>query len=878
MQEETEMGNCGVWATRCVVSGVLLLAIAGCGGGHHGERTALDSVLIRTEALIAGGSDSEARAYLRGSYLTTPALWQGPSVPEGLRMLGELYQASAQFDSAFIFYAQSRAEFRNLAQRSRAYEMTMAIGSLHLELNRPQKARDLYEEALRLALVFDDANEARDLRWALVPVYAALEEPDNEQKLLALLLAEARANNDRVNEARVYYQTGLSQASRGEQLPAIDAFLHAVTLADQAKDSLLGVRILTHLALAFDAIGRGQDAVETFTTALQRTSTLDHNPDDHIALLLRIGNLHMRRNAMDLALQSYHAALPLAQQGQHGLAEATCVVQIAHATLRKDRTEALQLFRSGYDMFYGFGYKPGIAYALASLGDVAEREGRLTDALKLYEAASKAHEGTVASRPSDDFLTECETSALGPGGDDATAMLVSLLLQLGKDEEAFAVQQRKNARALTAAFGTWIYRTGNADVDTVLAESSRQRSVYCGAEREIERLVSSRPGNKDVLREIHTVLQTSGERMAEWEQEIQRRRPDLVPITGTGDAQIVDVQKSLPENTALLTFLPGRRSWYDAVITRNDAVVEVSSESTSRVVQAAQEYLQALRDRVAEADSLGNKYTDLERQLRNNARTLHEALVLPVEFVLKSGMRILVQFPPDMPAIPVHALRRGTSSGSPYLVERYDIQYVPSVQTITARTPAAGPVQSVTCVGFPGLTGWDVEYELRDVRYFFKDARMLFKRDAVLDTLRKLRSDVVHLSVEVQLGVKAPMLGGLILSDGVSPDGYRRVPFTALTGLPPNRLVFISNLSPLPRPLYPGLPFVFATNGSEGLIMNAVLPLRGAKKVFNEYFYTALQSGASPSDAFRTTQLQMIKDKDVAGPQYWAPFLYWRGR
>jgi hypothetical protein len=104
------------------------------------------------------------------------------------------------------------------------------------------------------------------------------------------------------------------------------------------------------------------------------------------------------------------------------------------------------------------------------------------------------------------------------------------------------------------------------------------------------------------------------------------------------------------------------------------------------------------------------------------------------------------------------------------------------------------------------------------------------------------------------------------------------VPLASLTGLPPNRLVIISNLSSLPRALHPGLPFVFAANGSEGMIINAVLPLRGAKKVFNEYFYTALQTGASPAEACRTAQLQMIGDKDVSGQHHWAPFLYWRGQ
>jgi hypothetical protein len=89
--------------------------------------------------------------------------------------------------------------------------------------------------------------------------------------------------------------------------------------------------------------------------------------------------------------------------------------------------------------------------------------------------------------------------------------------------------------------------------------------------------------------------------------------------------------------------------------------------------------------------------------------------------------------------------------------------------------------------------------------------------------------------------------------------------------------VIVSNLASLPWALDPGFAYVFAANGSEGMIINAVPPLRGAKKAFGEYLYTALQTGASPEAAFRSAVREMIDTRDLAGPQYWAPFMYWRG-
>ncbi|MCC6398253.1 MAG: tetratricopeptide repeat protein, partial [Bacteroidetes bacterium] len=657
---------------------------------------------------MAKGQDRAARTYLRNSYFTASTIWRGQSLPEGLRMLGELSQSAALFDSAYFFYDRAREEYRNQAKRSNAYNMTLAIGSLWLQMNRPHDVRALYEEALRLAMVFGDSADARELRWALLPVYAELEEREAERKTADQLFGWARNAGDQKSEARVLEETGISLADRGESAAAIDAFLRAMTLADQTKDSVGGLKIMVHLGRALDAIGRSQDALETFHTALQRTGTLARNHDLHVELLMRTGNLLLRLKEPDHALQYFRTALPIAQQRGNALAEAYATVQMGHATTRRNHPEALAFFRSGYDQFRTFAYAPGVAYALVSLGEIAESENRLTDALQLYEAAAKEQAGLAAKRPADDLFEECEAAGLGPQGNNATSALVTLLLQLGRAEDAYAVQQQANIRALSGDFATWTFRTGNAAIDALLAEYAAARSDQAGAEREAERLMSSRPENKTLLREIHGVLQSSRERAKECTEELQRVRPDLAPIAGAIGLRPADIQKRLPEGTALLTFIPTRRSWFTSVITRQQALVEVTGQSSEQVLRAAREYTQILRERIAEADTLGPGYSVLDNRLRDLSRRLHEALLLPVERSLRAAARVAVQFPAAMPVIPVHALRRGGSTGNPALIEVCEVHYVTTPYAITTRLSSAAPVRSVTCIGYPGNTAWDV--------------------------------------------------------------------------------------------------------------------------------------------------------------------------
>jgi len=57
--------------------------------------------------------------------------------------------------------------------------------------------------------------------------------------------------------------------------------------------------------------------------------------------------------------------------------------------------------------------------------------------------------------------------------------------------------------------------------------------------------------------------------------------------------------------------------------------------------------------------------------------------------------------------------------------------------------------------------------------------------------------------------------------------------------------------------------------------MNGFVPLRKAKKYFNEVFYTNLAGGASVAGAFRAVQLDMIHTPGYQSPLVWGQFFLW---
>lgn len=855
-----------------IIVAALILALGGCGGGAE-DPTTLDSILTRTDALVEAGKDRAARQYLRAELATRRDIREGKAMAAASRMLAELYTASALYDSAHVFYDRAAEAYRGLAQRANAYAMVIAAGDLDIRSGRPHRARLQYEEALRLAQVFGDSASAHTLRLALVPVYAALEDRDAERDALSRLYATARAQQDRGSEAQIEYAAGLANAGRGENDEAAAAFLRTVTLADGAGDSLLATKALMQVAMALDRTGQTREALATFGSALARSTLLRYHTDLASELLVRVGNLYLRTRDVPQAMRFFRSAEQIANASRDALLEAYLMMQIGHAGYTTDRNAAMQSYRSAYDQFRSFRYAPGTAYALSTLAAVAERDGRLADALQLATAAAAEEERSLATRAPSSLYHDCERSSPFEPGEEPSQRLVALLLQLSRTDEAFAAQQRRNAFAMMRRLSPGEFRTGTADPDSVLAFCADQQALHRGAEYQQERVLATASSHITVREDILGVMDRTTTGVAEAAEDLARLAPAFLPIARVSGELPAEVQQRVPPNSALLTFIPGRRSVSAAVITPAGSAVRVSVAPPEKIMHAIEAYLSVLRAQTVDGEEGGKPRPEQSAEVQALTRTLYEALLLPVEPLLKPGTRLFVLFPEGMQPFPLHALRRAPVPGSPYLIERFPVQYLTHLRFPSASTPFVPAV--VTCAGVAGTSLWDVEYELRDVRFFFKDARMLFHKDATLDSLRAVRSDVLHFALQMALGVRSPLAGRFSLSDGESREGTRAYPLTTLTTFPSARIVVMSSLTSGLPAFDPLVPFALGANGSGTIVMNVFLPTRGAKKAFGEMFYTALLQGMVPEAAVQKAQVEMIRGKQFATPAAWAAYMAW---
>ncbi len=851
---------------------VVLSCLAGCSKGPSPEQQQADVALAKARTYISRGENREARTQLFAALRLDENIGRGSKMAEEERTLGDLYAVAASFDSALIYYTLASEQYRNLADRRTVQSITLDIASLDRLMGENRKAAALYEEALRLAKVFGDSEGVRDIEWAMLPACRALDDSEDESAVLADLSRAFSSGGTRL-AARVLFETGLGLFHHSRYDSSAQVFLRAFTIALQTKDSLLACSSLQRLAMSYDAAGRAREALQSYADGLRLVDRLKTAQQLRMELLCRVGNMYLRDRQYTEATRFYRAAMTSALAVRNRIAEGYLTVQLGHCVVETSRDAAVKNYRSAVDLFASLPYPPGLSYATLSLALASQRAGQNMESLQQFKSAVEQSEQFLSTREPENLYAECERAFLGDSPTPAYDECLALLFQLGRTDEAYWYLERRSNRMLHDALKSLTPRTADEETNAALDGYVRARARRIGAERQLERLLISASHQKEILAEVRSSLALAASRVADAGNRLSKANPAFDPLVRTRTFNIADVQKMLPPATALVQYAPTRRSLYAMVITGTRASVQVAAMERQRVVSLGTEFLRLLGTRAMYADSAQRNLSPMDQRLQEISGLLSEAFIRPVEGDLAGCTSLLVLLPPELPSLPLHALRTGAFRTGPYLAERYLVSYLPDAITLYFRGASPSAVHDVVGMGCPGETSWDVEYELRDIRAFFKEARLSFGQQATFTALQKEHGDVLHLAVEYNYHAAAPANSFLFLSDAQSGSGLKPVLLEDLFSLPAYATVVISNLAN--ESIAPAEPYPFLADGSGSVIMNCYTPSRKTKKYFGEIFYTTLLAGSTCTSAYHAVQLAMMKNPEYAAPYVWAPFFLW---
>ena len=845
---------------------VLLLApfvfLTGCRGPDPVEKQQADRDFSRAQDLLAAGDHRAARPLLAGLLVIDRKLDRGARVADELHLLAGSYAATASFDSALDFYTAAQEQFKSLANRAAARSMQLEMALLFRRMGDERRALTLYTEMERLAKVFNDNDGVRVVQYAMLPACRALGEWDEDRRILADLFRAA--SDDPVLAARANLEAGISMKLRGNLDSASQHLMRAFTLADKAPDSLLACNALLYLARTYDAAGKANEALQTFGEALQRADKITDGRRIRQELLIRVGNIYLRSRQSAEAARFYRAALSSAINLKDKVAEGYLCVQLGHAEPAQNTDATLKYYRSALDLFLNYAYTPGMAYAFLSIGREEARENHVNEAVQQLTASIAQEDRYFRTREDDDLYRECGEVFFGQRQTPAYDELIEALLLQGRTDEAFWYGGRRRGAVLFHALGAFHPRTARDSLRAALESYRRDRSLIIGAEWQLEATLSRSSQEAQAITEIRSTLRTARQRLTDDSASVVALDPAYRPFVGTSAPTIADVQRLLPQGSALVHYLPTRRTMYALVISRNGAGLEMAAMEKEAASSLATEFLDSLKTPEA-ADS---------RRARELSGMLNGIFVRPIENDIAGISRLYVILPDNMPLIPLHALRRNSLQAT-YLAERTLVNYLPAADVLGLPTPPPAAVRDVVALGHPGTSDWDVEYELRDIRAFYKDTRLYFGQQATLATLQREHADLVHIAAEFRWDDHAADNSCVVLPDSRSPEMVRPILQEEILGLPAFPTVVVSNLSPDYSEIPPAEPYLFLANGGRTVIMDGYPPQRKTKKYFGEIFYTSLLAGMLPGDAFHQVQIEMIRNPEYRSMHTWGAFFLW---
>jgi len=863
----------------------ILVCLSGCGKEISPEQRQADSTLVKAKEAIAQGQHRTGRRLLAAALELDRELQRIPQVAEELSLFGASYAAAAHFDSAMQFYAQAIEQYKSLADRKSARSLTLEIAFLHRLMGDERKAFAIYTETSRLHQVFKDAEGVRQIQWAMIPTCRALEKKEEETQTLTELLNAYTTAGDIVAQAKVNFEIGRSKFLQHKYTDAAEGFLRSLALAEQVRDSLLAINVLLHLARTYSAEGKIPDAFQMYTEGLRRSDITRNARALREEMLVRVGNIYLGKSQPSEAARFYRAALSSAVYLKNKIAEGYLFIQLGHCEVgnRSTRDNAIKNYQTALELFTSLYYPPGSAYALQSLALAAHRSGQLTEASRYFKQAAEQSEVFLKSRDQDDLYLECESVFFSEGSPSDGQMMptpydgmINLLLQLGRYDEAFWYVGRRDGREMFEVMSSLDPATKSDTLNGALRSFRHRHGLRIGAERQIARLLTHRAWEYellDVIRESHARLAKQVDEAADRVVQLNVAFAPMVRIT---HLSLAEVQRVLPERTALLEHVATRRSTYTFFISGSRSSVQVSAVEREKLLSMAREYTATTRHRQMYTDSGAHQTADMERRIRELTGLLHGSLVRQVEASIPGLVKLYVVPFREHASLPLHALRReaGRSSGR-YLTEQCMVSYLPSPFALTLTGTQPVQTKEVAGLGHPGSTSWDVEYELRDIRAFYKEAQLYFSQQATLASLQRVRADIMHIAAEFHFNRNTPGTANLTLSDGKSFYTSTQVPWGQMFSIPGFSALVVADLSEAGNVIHPAQPMIFLMNGSNPVILNGLPAMRKAKKYFSEIFYTMLLGGGTSQMAIRQVHLEMIKNKDYTLPHVWAPFFVW---
>ena len=801
---------------------------------------------------------------------------------ESYAYLGRISLVRGQFKNA-LETAQTAFEYSRQANDFRGQaRINLLQGDIHQVMGDYKRALEQFDESYALSAAFDDKMSKATASLKKGFTLYCMSRWDEAQVQYENALAHYRTSGEDNNAALALLGFGEVYHRQRRYGEALSSLTQAKDLLDASEMPMAAGRLWVTLGNVYRAMNDGNAALQQFRDGANRLRALKAGKEFETLLLFSIGTIYNEGGRFDDARKFYTEAAATARATGDRLAENYNYLFIANATERRippqqpafEIEKRIESYLQIAQRFRDCGHLTGEAYAYARAGDLYRSVGRLTEARTMYDRTIQLEEQRYGEYLSQDLHAPYQIELeMTEERESWYRRLATTLLELRRPADALRVFDRARSRYLGGLIRREAIPIRNAVLQEEMEEFRDKMRECTLLQLELSSLMADRDhrASPRVVQQGRSRITRLIEEMKDLAERVTRQHPNYGPLAQETTPGLSELQSTIPRGTLVLTYLAGDRELSLFAVSRARFEVKTVPIGRDRLLELVNEYMKLLRDPNVYAGAAGEASLPAMTRFARLSAELYELLLRPVDGLIERSLLIIPGR--DFENVPFHAFERQDRDGTiQYLVEMTNVDYLSSMSSIRFRTSPVGRIREILAVGDPTGRNWSIDYELRDIRSFFKDANVLIGFEATWNSLTQ-RSDILQLSTDFRNSAGTYPFGMMALSDGETFEESVDIPFERITSIPSFPVVVLSNTGQ-GAGLTSAHAFLLRMNGTSDVFYNAWGAERKAAKFFSEFFYTHLSNGLAPGDAYRQALLNLIRIHEVSHPYSWAQFFH----
>jgi CHAT domain-containing protein/tetratricopeptide (TPR) repeat protein len=808
-------------------------------------------------------------------------------------------------------YVHSIELFHQALEVNRAAHFDRGEGDVLGNLGGDYQLLGEYRQALTYYQQARELDERRNLKPNLSEdlvnlglCWLGLGQPDRAIRAFSQTLALSHTIGLKKIEADAHKGKGSALLETGKYDAAREEFRQAIQTYKEAGLNQQLIEALNDDGSLHAQVGDTESAEADFRRAVDLSRSIGH-PRGVTINLIALGELEWRRHNYNQAASLYAEAFERAHESKDQSSMASSLLDVALVLRDEGRLEdARPKVQQALEIGRSTGATLVEAQALYTLAELDRRGGQLEQSLSQYAAAEKTaratgdselswqsaygrgqalealnrnREALLAYRQAVEIVESVRNrlreerfqSGYLQDKYQVYVALVRLLLKMGKDSEAFLYSEKLRAFSYASIIHQALPPSGFHDEDELGAEIRQlQRALQ-------EKMTASpSPGSRQAVELVSNRLRAAEEKYQNRLDDLRSTHPKEAALNGLLVASAREVQARLPAHSALVEYIVGNNEVSAFVLTESS----VHAASVPVKVENLRAKIELFRDLVKNSQS---------EDWRQPAESLDSLLIEPIakRGWLKGINRLYLVPNAVLYYLPFAALPRPSNQGSHYLIEDYELEYLPAATALVYPRIERDPQGTLLALA-PAQSGLRyAQEEVRDVGDLYpKGSLVLEGRSATKQAFEAEagRFGKVHLAAHGFFDKLDPMFSGVQLEPDAHDDGRLEVHEILRMRLNA-RLVTLSACETALGSGYfsefpagddiVGLTRAFLSAGSSSVLASLWEVNDRATSDFMVGFYRELQRNGE-IEALRKAQIDFIHSAGQrAEPYYWAPFV-----